>query len=340
MYARSALRGDRDRIVVVATIASIALTWIVSAAPAHAEAASNDSAKQLVEDARELMAEQHFDAACSKLETSQGLDPELATQFQLADCYEHAGKIASAWRQFRQMLSAANDGDAAEQRQKAQQRVNELEPRLSYLTIDTWKGQRISVRRDGVPIDEAALGTALPLDPGPHVIEASAPGKRSWSTRVILAPLADRVTVSIPILRSEDLSIALAADGELEQSTPSAAAAAATTSDGSVQRTLAIAAAALGVGGIATGAVFGLKAAANWSAAKAHCNPYPYCGDAGPRLSADAAQSGTISTLSFVTGGLGLVSGALLWFTAPSSRSEARTSLHLDPGAVRVRGRF
>ena len=55
----------------------------------------------------------------------------------------------------------------------------------------------------------------------------------------------------------------------------------------------------------------------------------------------DSARSlGTISTIAFIVGGAGLVSGAILWFTAPSHASEARAKLDVGPGTVTLHGRF
>ena len=303
--------------------------------PAHAEVTSAIAAGELAEAGRALMAVKQYSAACSKLEASDRLAPSPTTQFQLATCYERLGKTASAWKQYRQLMSASPDALEQTARERARRRIDQLEPRLSYLVIDAWRGQSVSVRRDGVALDEAVLGTPVPLDPGPHAIVASAPGKRSWSTRVQLGAVADQVHVTIPILQDQALEASTQSSTNL---TPTVVHASGTT--GSFQRTLAVAVAALGVGGIATGAVFGVKAAANWSEAKASCNPYPYCGDAGPRLASDAAHSGTISTLAFVAGGLGVATGALLWFTAPAPDSETHTVWQLDPFAVRLRGRF
>jgi hypothetical protein len=316
-------------------------TWAALGAHARAEGASNKAAAEaLFDEARKLMAEQQYAAACPKLEASQALDPGVGTLLNLADCYEKSGKTASAWAQFRETVSAAHKAGSSERERVARMRVQELEPKLSYLTIDTWRGQEIKVSRDGAVIDAAVLGTAIPVDPGIHVIEASASGKRSWSTRVSVGELADRVSVSVPILPNESPEPSPSVKRELSAPQPSAATNHAPKATGSLQRMLAIAVAAVGVAGIATGSVFGIQAASNWSDAKAHCDPYPYCGDAGRKLGKDAAQSGTISTLAFIVGGVGLASGAVLWFTAPAPASEAHAALDLGPGTVTLHGSF
>jgi hypothetical protein len=62
--------------------------------------------------------------------------------------------------------------------------------------------QGLELRLDGVLIGGAALGVPTPVDPGLHVIEAKAPGKLPWSTRVELGSVADQQTVTVPALET------------------------------------------------------------------------------------------------------------------------------------------
>jgi hypothetical protein len=325
-----------------AVLAVCALSQLVSTASAQA---GNDkaAAEALFDEGRKLMADQQFAQACGKFEASQRLDPGVGTMLNLADCYEKAGRTASAWAEFRETISAAHKAGSAERERIARQRVQELEPKLSYLTIVPWQGQEVGVSRDGVAIDPGVLGTAIPVDPGTHVIAASAVGKRSWSTNVVVGDHADRVSVSVPILPDEAHEAApLAAAAEVQAPPPEAAnkAPADAHSPGSTQRIVAVVAASVGVVGVVVGSVFGVKAASTWSDAKKHCDPYPYCGESGQKLSNDAQTSGTISTIAFIVGGVGLVSGAVLWFTAPSHSSEAHATLDVGPGTIMMHGRF
>jgi hypothetical protein len=296
-------------------------------------------AEALFDEGRRLAAAGQYSEACAKFEASQAMDPGVGTMLNLADCYEKQGRTASAWAQFRETVSAARKAGSADRERVARQRVQQLEQKLSYLTIVTWKGQDVSVTRDDVAVDPAVLGTAIPTDPGTHTIAASAPGKRSWSTKVEIGAEADRVSVAVPILAEE----APASDASAKRDGLQPSAAESTSgprgSPGATQRILGIVAAAIGVAGIATGTVFGVKAASNWSDAKANCEAFPQCSEAGRRLGKDAEQSGDISTISFIAGGVFLAGGAVLFLTAPSAPRE-RPQLEVGLASLRLRGQF
>jgi len=311
---------------------------------AHAQSSggSKAAAEALFDDGRKLMTAGKYPQACAKFEASQALDPGVGTSLNLADCYEKMGRTASAWAQFRETMSAARRAGSSERERIARERSEALEPKLSYLTIITWKGQDVTVSRDGQALDAAVLSTPIPVDPGTHAIAASAPGKRAWTTDVTVRDNADRVSVSVPILADEPKLLEANAATEAPAPPPTAAEAATALAShaGATQRTIGIVAGAVGVAGIATGIVFGIKAASTWSDAKSKCNPYPYCGANGKKLSDEAANSGTIATVAFIAGGVALAAGVVLWLTAPTDTNERGVALGVGPGALDVHGRF
>jgi hypothetical protein len=275
---------------------------------------------------------------CESLEASlvRVQQAEPAIRVELAECYAQLGRTASAWAQYREAAAAAHDAASPELEALARGRAKALENDLSYVTVRTWKGQPVMVTQDGSPIDETVLGTAIPLDPGPHTITASAPGKRGWSTQIELANHGDHVQVSVPVL-PDDVSLA----PDLNAAALPAPEPASGPVVDSVQRTLGLVAGALGIAGIATGTLFGVKAASDWSDTKEQCKAFPYCGAEGARLAEQAKTSALISTIGFATGVAGIAGGALLWFTAPRARgSQERTAttVGLGVGNVQVHG--
>ena len=163
------------------------------------------AAQALFDDARRLMGEKKFADACPKLEESQKLDPGLGTLLNLAECQALTGRTASAWANF---LEAAYQAKAAGQTKRentARGRAAALEPRLSKLTILAVPGGKVEIKRDGAVVASSLVGTAVPVDPGEHVVSASAPGKKTWESKVVVKPEGHQVTISVPQL--EEASI-------------------------------------------------------------------------------------------------------------------------------------
>lgn len=307
------------RPLVASVTLAATLLVLASSASAQATGAARASAEALFEEGRRLMAEGKLAEACPKLESSQRLDPGVGTLLNLADCYSKLGRTASAWAAFREAGSAARAQGSAEREAVARERASALEPQLSYLTIVQWKGQSVTITRNGEQVDPAMLDTPMPVDPGEHTIVAAAPGKREWSTKVDVGPNGQRASVTIPILPDEPI---------VQVATPAAAAQpgvdAGSSSSGDTQRWLAVGAGVVGVAGIVIGTVFGLQAGSKWDDAQA-CDKDPSCPNAGT-LSDDASSAATISTVGFVVGGLGIAGGLALWLTAPDSESSATAS--------------
>jgi hypothetical protein len=275
--------------------------------------------------------------ACRELETRIVREPEPVLRLALAECYAQLGRTASAWAQFREAAATAREAGQPELQAQAHARAKALEPELSYMTVSTWKSQRVLVTSDDSPLDESVLGSAIALDPGRHLIAASAPGKRGWSKTIELGAHGDHITVSVPVLPDDiDLLHNELQAAPIASDPPDTSEA---SDGGSVQRTLGLVAGAIGIAGVATGTVFGVKAASDWSDAKAQCNPYPYCGSEGARLAHEANTSAWVSNISFVAGIAGLTGGALLWFTADDEEQKA-PELGVGVGRVTLRGRL
>jgi hypothetical protein len=294
------------------------------------------TAEALFVDGKRLMTIGDYRSACPKFAASQRLDPGVGTALNLADCYERIGRIASAWAEFRGAESAARAAGSKDREKLAADRAKALEDKLSYLTITSSNPAALAVQisRDGSTLDDAVLGTPIPVDPGQHNIEATAPGRRKWSVGVDVGVSASRVTVNVPTLGDGDG--APGSSSGIAPSHPSSAA------YGGAQRGVGIGLGVLGVMGFAAGTVFGLKARSNWSDAKAHCVSYPNaCSEVGVGLAEDARAAGNAATVAFVIGAAGLAGGAVVFFTAPKNpNGEKKLSLAVFPRWVAVSGHF
>ncbi|MFZ5893438.1 MAG: hypothetical protein ACOY0T_20420 [Myxococcota bacterium] len=302
---------------------------------AHAAPSASEQAQRLFDEAKSMMKTGNYAPACPKLRESQSLEPALGTLLNLADCYEHIGLLASAWRTFREAEAVAQrDGQAAAER-AAQARAEALKPRVPFLVIASRAAQEptLSVQRDGQAVPGTAWGTALALDPGEYEIHASAPGHRAWKTSVTLSAGGGTVTVTVPALDAEDTPRSTA-----EPPTETAP----TTVDLSRPRSVekpshgpplaswvlfGTAAAAVG-----TSVVLGAVAKSQYDDANCPRNVCATQNDLDDRNS--ALGKATAASVTFVLGAALAGTGVLLWALAPSRqqsgnapRLEVRTGL-------------
>src|SRR5882724_3542569 len=202
------------------------------------------AAEALFNQGRDLMNAGKAVEACPKFEASQQLDPGLGTMLNLAECYEKTGRTASAWAEYREAIPLARAAGSKARQDLAAERAQALQERLSTLTIRAMSGEdpnvHLEVRRDGVALQEAELGSPIPVDPGEHVIEAAAPGKQPWSSKIQVGADAAKVAVEIPALQPASGSPAAATSATPAVTTttgPSGAPLADKPASGSAMRT-------------------------------------------------------------------------------------------------------
>jgi hypothetical protein len=336
------MTGSRIRqcVPLAALLVSVALTRSVGAAPT---AEQRTAAETLFQQGRELMTQKSFAAACDKFAGSQELDPGLGTQLYLADCYDLAGKSASAWALFREVSTASLRAGEQDRERIADERANDLATRLSKveLHVDPRHAvEGLELRLNGVVIPRASWNTALPLDPGPLHVEARAPGKRPWHFKgaVEQGPASRRL--EIPSLSDAPRSAPTAAHAD--------AAARLTVgpppSRGSSQRTLGYVASGVGLAALAVGGFFGYRAYASNQKSKGECrtDDPTACTRRGVTLREDAQERSQISTAAAIGGGVLVAGGFTLLLTAPTNhyatnpapRTAALTGLQLGVGGT------
>ena len=276
---------------------------LLFARPAFA-AGDTAAAQALFEEARTLMAKGDYANACKKLEGSQSLDPGPGTQFNLALCYEKSGRSASAWAAYLEAAAAYRASDK-EWEAKARTRAAQLAPTLAKVTITAPNAPTdLKITRDGKSITSSEIGTAIPLDPGHHVIEATAPHRTKFSSAFELAAGASRT-----------VDVVLTNEAAVTEPPPAA------RSESSFQTTAAYVVGGVGIAGIIFGSVAGLIAHEKNADSKKACPNDGICGDdAALRSNSQAHDWATVSTISFISGALLFAGGVVLWVTAPKSK--------------------
>ena len=116
------------------------------------------AAQALFDSARELLKQGKLAEACAKFQESNRLDPALATQFQLANCYEQTGRIATAWAAFLQVASTSRATNQTAREEVARDRAAKLEARLPRLVINVPEPSKVpglEIRRNGMLVGSA-----------------------------------------------------------------------------------------------------------------------------------------------------------------------------------------
>jgi hypothetical protein len=332
-------------------IKSVAAFGLCSFAIAPARSAAADPsvtdksiATQLFKEGRTLLDQGHVPQACRKLEESQRIDPGGGTLLNLALCHEREGRTATAWVEFTEALGLAKRDERPQRVEFARGHIAALEPVLSRLVIEVASAADmpdLEIKRDGSVVGRAAWGSAIPVDPGDHVIDAAAPGKIAWRQSVVLGPKADAKTVSVPQLDDAvaqdrassqaspppSQTTAAPAEAEAEASPSEKATAKRSTAGGSA----APAWIALGIGVAASGVgtYFALNALSSKNDADRNC-PSSGCTAEGASQNSDAIRSANFATASFAVGVVGLGVWAILFATRSGSHAAA-SSAHAAP---------
>jgi hypothetical protein len=313
----------------------VALVGVMaSASTAYAQGTSSDAvaAQALFDEGRKLMDQRRWSEACPKLAESERLAPSGGTLLNLGECYEHTGQTASAWVAWKDAAARANAAGKHDVEKRALARAGALEGSLARLSIAVDKGsdvEGLQVKRDGVAVGHAEFGMPIPVDPGAHVIEATAPKKRPFSANVSVA--AKQTDAQVVVTLADDDSpkpVAAAEPSPVESHpaplvTPGPEQPAAAKSGWSGQKTVALVVTGAGLVGVALGTVFGLDAKSKNDQAlePQNCRTTMYCTQNGLSLTDDAKSAALASTIAFGAGAAALVAGAVLWFTAPSGAS-------------------
>lgn len=266
--------------------------------------------------------------ACDAFRRSFELYPAgLGALRNLAYVEKAIGRVASAARHFRELARRAPlDPRPARQlwADYARQELATLEPLVPHLTVrlPTPIPEGAAATLDEAAVPREVWGAVLDVDPGAHVVRATAPGHASFEQTFVLAERESRtVAVELP--------------ASVSGSTHSTSAGA-DTSPTIAPRTLALV--TIGVGAITTGVGLGYGVAAI-SKRKEVCGDV-YCDPAGYDEGRSLARRSTI-----VTGvGVAVVTGGVVWYLlAPTASARATTVVPyagLDGAGVVVVRRF
>lgn len=327
----AAVRSTAPRIVLGALAVALSFSASLVAAPARADERSR------------------VDDACTTAKHRYVITPNASSLNDLARCHEERGRTASAWAEYLEAQALAKREKRNDIEIAARLGAKNLESKLTKLVITAAKAAStpdLEVRRDNIPMDRGTWGSAVPIDPGEHVVTASAPGKKTWTLKVVVKPGAHTSTVDVPALEADEATATAAPIGTTTLTSASlvdgsyAAPEEPTTNRGGAQRAVGLTLMGVGLAGVALGTYFGVQTLSKSDAASEACPSSPCADKSAVRLNEDAKRAGMISTVSFAAAGGALLTGAIVFFTAPKNAPRVSISTTPSYAGVNVGGSF
>jgi hypothetical protein len=302
----------RGAIPIAVALACVDLGWSAAARADETASESRESARALANRGWELFKAGRYDEAIAVLEKADEHFHAPTVLLVLARAHDKAGHLTQAKKVYARIVSEPLAADAPEEfaraKETARAELTAVEARIPRLTLKVAGAAPSSVRVeiDGVDRSQDALPGPLPLNPGTHTVVVS--GARGSETRSISLQEGKNTTVDIELVA------------------PTAKGTARTTAGVSAEPTHqrpawpGIAALAVGAVGLGVGAVTGVMALSKANDVKSRCVA-GHC-PAEDASKADSARTlGTVSTIGFVVGGVGIGAGTFLLLSRGSDKT-------------------
>ena len=297
-------------------LAAVAVAIAVSLAALAARAQTRDPvlAEALFREGRLAIESGDLTKACARFGQSYRLDPAPGTLLNLASCEEKLGRLASAWEHYHALVDTLAPND--DRRDLAKSHADSVAARVPRLKISLAPKAPPGARvlRDGAPVDPAALGVSVPIDPGAHVLVVQAPDCADKQTKVDLAV-------------GEQKAIVLEAGAPLPPVVTPPPPPPPRLLSG--RRLLALAVVGGGVAVAAAGGVVGGVALATNGNANRYCTGNVCTDPRGVTLHETAKTEAIVADVLFGTAVVAVAAGAVLWLTAKHPRA---ASAYVAPG--------
>jgi hypothetical protein len=317
---------------------SLATCLLVSTG--HAEPAADlQAARDLFLSAEKEEDAGHWSDALEKLQRVAHVRQTAGVRYHIALCEEHLGQIASALADYTAAETQARSENAQDVLRlvgKARTAVSLRAPRVTiHVTPDL---PDVQVTLDGVPLPRERVGVAVPVDPGEHRIEATAP-KHTPAHAAVTVREEEAVVLDLELVQSTARSDT--ANGAPAPSVPNAYGPGETTA-APVAATARRSAHAGAIASTATAIVLaGAGVTAFLIAGSDHSSAVSECAQV-PSRSADAcdSQKNWVRAWDFAAAGAWLGAATMgavavvLW-----SKGES-VGLRLGPASIGVGGRF
>jgi len=303
-------------------------------APARAQDPAADTSAEALKRAREqfgqalaLQTAGDWAGALALLKEVAAVKSTPQVRFNMALCEEKLGKLVAALGDYELAASDARAEKADQVAEEVEGRLESLRQRIPKLTVTRGAGaEATSIMIDSVSLGDQVIGTPMPIDPGPHTVEATAPGFKPF-----------RKSLRVAEQQNETVEIVL----EAEPPPPAAVGGAADGMRPAAGRSpvLGYVIGGIGVASVGASGVFFALRASKISALDKVCPDYK-CPSRAQQADIDAGKlDTTLANVTLAVGIAALAGGLVLVLTSGPS-AEPSVALAPSAGGAQLLGRF
>jgi hypothetical protein len=181
--------------------------WAAAFLTVAAQGAAEDAnpqpsgADDLFRRGKERLALNDYAAGCPLLAESYRLDPATGSLLALALCHERQGKLASALREYDEVVARSRSEGRSDRVQAAEAQIAALKSRLSTLTLlSEQPASELAIHVNDTPVAPEQVGHPLPVDGGLVLVEVEAEGRLPWQKHFTIAESGQTLSLTIPTL--------------------------------------------------------------------------------------------------------------------------------------------
>jgi hypothetical protein len=337
---------------------ALALATSVVSVPAFAQSdADKNQARGLGQEGQTALDAKDFKTAEDRFRRAYTLYPNAPTlALGLARALAGNGRYVAAEETYNKIIrEGAPPGNQVFMKavDDAKAEIGNVSSKVAYATLSVTGPDTSKVTLDGQPLAWAALGGRRAVDPGEHTLKASADGYKPAETKFSAQPGKD-ASANLTMEKDPNAGAAPPVPGPGTTTPPPPGTTTpppppggdngiqVSTKGGSSNKTIGFIALGVGGVGLVAGAITGIIALGKHGDLKDKCT---LANNGCPPDQQDTLDSyhsmGTISTVAFIVGGVGIAAGAILILTAPkATQNTAFISPYVGPGSVGATGRF
>lgn len=329
------------RLAALVTVAVLATS--AAAVARQPTAADRATARSLAFAGQRALDKKQYALALDRFTRANSLVPAPTLELRIARAEVGLGKLVEAHEMYERILRVGvAPGSPAVFEQalgSAKKELAALSPRLSWVTIVVEPGSA-SVTIDGVDVPPAELGVRRAIDPGARVFHATADGYAALDKTVTFAEgQSESVTLSLQKVAAAPPAPAMAPAPAMRASPPADTGTHGRRHEtGGWHKTAGWVALGVGAAGFIAGGVEGALAIEKHSELSGACRGGTCPASENPVLDA-YHTAGTVSTIGFIVGAVGVGAGVSLLLTAPK-REAAYIAPYLGLGGIGARGKF